>query len=74
MIRGTAERHDPRELVADGLMTVRDAQRFLGVGHSMLYQLMGRGEIPYVRIGTARRIPRAALVEYAARHLRGGAA
>ncbi|WP_352429724.1 helix-turn-helix domain-containing protein [Thermoflexus sp.] len=71
-MRVTAERRDPRELAAEGLVTVREAQRFLGIGHNKLYELMAAGEIPYVHIGAARRIPRAALVEYVARNLRGG--
>ena len=71
MIRVTTEKRDARELLADGLMTPREAQRFLGIGHSKLYELMASGELPYVRIGSVRRLPKAGLVEYAARNLKG---
>lgn len=71
VMRLTAERHDVRNLVAEGLLTVREAQRFLGIGRSKLYQLMADGQLPYVRIGSVRRLPRAGLIDYATRNLRG---
>lgn len=70
-MRLAEERHDVRNLVADGLLTVREAQRFLGIGRSKLYQLMAEGQLPYVRIGSVRRLPKAGLIDYAARNLRG---
>jgi excisionase family DNA binding protein len=54
-----------RELVADGLVTVREAAQWLGLGRAKLYQMMERGELAYVKIGRARRIPRGALVDVA---------
>ena len=54
-----------RELVADGLVTVREAAQWLGLGRAKLYQMMEQGELAYVKIGRARRIPRGALVDVA---------
>lgn len=63
---------DNREcLVRDGLMTIAEAAAFLRVGRSTLYQLMDRGELPHVKIGSARRIPKRALIALAASNLRG---
>jgi len=59
------------ELVQDGLMTIREAIAFLRLGRSTLYGLMERGDLPYACIGARRLIPRRALVDLAASHLRG---
>ncbi len=63
---------DRTDVVAEGLLTVTDAARFLSVSRSKLYEMMDRGELPYVKLGRSRRIPRRALVELAASGLRGG--
>ena len=63
---------EPTDLVADGLVTVREAAGFLRLSRSTVYALMDRGELPFVKLGRSRRIPRRALVELAARELRGG--
>lgn len=62
------------ELVADGLMTVAEAANFLRISRSKLYSLMDQGQLAFVRLGqnghrASRRIPRRALIEFAARHL-----
>ena len=62
----------PERLVADGLMRIPDVARFLGLSRAAVYQLMDRGELPWARFGRARRVPRRAVVELAARCLRGG--
>ena len=59
-------------LVEDGLVTVSEAAAFLRLSRSNLYLLMERGELPFVKIGRSRRIPRRALVQLAARGIRGG--
>ncbi len=67
------EMTDSKEkLVVDGLVRLAEAQKFTSLSRSKLYALMQRGELPYVQLGRARRIPRRALVELAARHLIGG--
>lgn len=60
------------EIVRDGLSDIKAATEFTGLSRSMLYSLMEQGRLRYVKIGRARRIPRRALVELAAKNLRGG--
>jgi excisionase family DNA binding protein len=48
---------------SDGLARVREAQRFLALSRSAVYDLMDKGELQYVKIGKARRIPWPALRE-----------
>ena len=43
------------------LLTGEEAARLLSLGRSMVYELMNRGEILSIHIGTARRIPLAGL-------------
>ena len=59
-------------LVEDGLMTVAESARFLNLSRSTIYKLMCDGQLQFTRIGRARRIPRRALLELAARGLAGG--
>ena len=58
--------------MADGLMTVQEAAEFLRLSRSSLYTMMDSGELAFVKLGRSRRIPKRALVELAARELRGG--
>jgi excisionase family DNA binding protein len=60
-----------RQVVEDGLLTVREAAGFMRISIAGIYALMARGELPYVKIGRCRRVPRRALVELAARNLVG---
>jgi excisionase family DNA binding protein len=60
------------QLVESGLDRVREAARFLGISVSQAYALMERGELPFVKFGKSRRIPRRALIEFAKRHLMNG--
>jgi excisionase family DNA binding protein len=55
----------------DGLLRVPEAARLLGLSRSMLYQLMDKGEMPYVKFGKARRINRQCLLEYVRRNVTG---
>lgn len=59
-------------LAEDGLMRPKEAGEFLGISQSTLYALMERGELAYCMIASARRIPKRVLLEYAAKHMRGG--
>jgi excisionase family DNA binding protein len=54
------------------LLTTDEAAELLGVGRTTVYELLAAEQIESVRIGRARRIPRAALVAYVDR-LRGAA-
>lgn len=49
------------------LLTVGEAAQAMGIGRSMLYQLVMRGDIPSIKIGRARRIPVTALDEWIGR-------
>jgi excisionase family DNA binding protein len=60
------------EIVAEGLLTVREAADFLSVSRTTLYQMMDDGLLCFVKRGRSRRIPRRAVVELAARQLKGG--
>ena len=60
---------DSAGLVVDGLLTVAEAAAFLRLSRATLYQIMDRGELPFVKLGRSRRIPKRALVELAAAHL-----
>lgn len=62
---------DALDLVSDGLLSIREACAFLSLGKTKIYELMSTGELPYVSFGGCRRIPRRALVQYAASRLRG---
>jgi excisionase family DNA binding protein len=44
--------------------SVTDAARLLGIGRTALYELIGRGELPTVRIGSRRLIRDADLRAY----------
>jgi len=46
------------------LLTVIEAARALGVGRSLVYELVTAGEIASIKIGRARRIPVLALEEF----------
>ena len=59
-------------LVSDGLMRVQDAALFLGLSRSSVYKLMERGELLWVKLGRARRIPRRAVIGLAAGRIQGG--
>ena len=56
-------------LVADGMMTVREAAAFSGICRSDLYCYMERGELPYGKNGRRRLIPRKAVQELMAKIL-----
>ena len=78
--RGRGRRDDPPApqvidlTLRDGarhLLTVDEAAEQLGVGRTLLYELVTSGELESVRIGRLRRIPSAAIGEYVDR-LRAG--
>ena len=72
MVDDNLRKSDRAALVADGLLTVREAAAFLRISRSTLYVLMDHGELPFLKLGKSRRIPRRAVIELAARELRGG--
>lgn len=63
---------DASDLVAEGLLSVGEAARFLSLSRTTLYELMESGRLVYVKLGRARRIPRRAVIALATSNLRGG--
>lgn len=49
-------------------MRIAEVADYLGVSRSKVYQLMGEGELPWVKLGRLRRIPRTQLIEMMERH------
>ena len=68
----TTDQLNGTQLVADGLLTVKEAAEFLRLSRSSVYALMDHGELAFVKLGRSRRIPRRAVIDLAARGLRGG--
>jgi len=46
------------------LLRTEEVARLLSIGRTKVYELIGRGELPVVRIGRSVRIPRRALEEW----------
>lgn len=46
----------------DDVLNVREASALLRVGLNQLYEAIGRGEVPHVRIGKTIRLSRRALI------------
>ncbi len=58
-------RHDV-EAVERRLLTAEEAAAALGIGRSLVYELLRTGRLESVQIGTCRRVPVAALDEFVA--------
>jgi excisionase family DNA binding protein len=59
-------------LVSIRVSKIPETANFLRISRSRLYGLMDHGELIYLKLGRSRRIPRRAVIELAARELRGG--
>ena len=57
------------ELCGDGMFSVEEAAAFANWSRAELYVRMGRGEVPFVKDGKRRTIPKRALVEILAQKL-----
>ena len=57
--------------IDQGLLTVAEVAKMLHVARTTVYGLMARGVLQYVKIGKARRIPRAAVRDFVNRNLKG---
>jgi excisionase family DNA binding protein len=53
-----------RGLAEKGTAGVEEACRFLGIGRTNLYALMGSGELKFIKLGARRLIPRAELERF----------
>jgi excisionase family DNA binding protein len=49
------------DLLSEGLLPPSKAATFCGVSRATLYRAMGRGDLPFFRVGKLRRVPIAAL-------------
>jgi excisionase family DNA binding protein len=65
----TQQELSDRELVADGLVTIPEAEVLLRLGRTSIYRLMASGDLTFVKIGRSRRVPRRAVIELARRSL-----
>jgi excisionase family DNA binding protein len=63
---------DHEHLAQEGLCSIQEACEFLSIKKSSLYNLMKRGELPFVFVGSNRRIPRRALIEFTEKILKEG--
>lgn len=54
------------------LLTVEEAADRLGIGRSLMYELIGCGEIGSIRVGRLRRVPSESLTDYVAAMRRQG--
>ena len=55
--------------VSEGFASLREAAEYLCLCRATLYKLMDGGELAYARFGRSRRVPWAALKEFAAKSL-----
>lgn len=46
------------------LLKAFEVAKILGLGRTKVYEMMASGELPVVRIGTAVRVPRQALLDW----------
>lgn len=53
------------------LLTVEEAAQRLGIGRTLAWQLVRKGELPVVRLGRCVRVSRRALEEWIARQAQG---
>ena len=68
-----SSRVDPRDVIdltvrADNrlLLTVEEAADRLGIGRSLMYELMGDGHIASIHVGRLRRVPLESLTDFVA--------
>jgi excisionase family DNA binding protein len=55
-------------VIPEGLATLAQAREYLAVSRTTLYELIKAGELPVFQHGARVRVPKAALVEYVAKH------
>lgn len=55
--------------LSDGLLTVGAAVEFTGLPRTTVYALIQQGEVPSLKVGRRRLVPKRALVDYLAKQL-----
>jgi len=58
-----------RSEVPKVLLTIEQAAEAMGLGRTVMYELVMRGEVCSIKVGRKRRVPVAALQEYVAREV-----
>jgi len=58
-------------MISESLLTIKEAARILNIAKRSLYNLMARGELRFIKIGSVRRIEPSALEEYKSLHMYG---
>jgi excisionase family DNA binding protein len=53
------------DLLAEGLLSIKEAATFLRIGRTKVYDLMDSQDLPYIKMGKVRRVPKVALKLYA---------
>jgi len=56
----------------DALLSLGEVMEILGIGRTLLYKQMNRGELPWVQIGSTRHISRGDLIAFIERNRKGG--
>lgn len=56
----------------DVLLSLDEAMLVLGIGRTLLYKQMSRGNLPWVQIGSTRHISRRDLIAFIDRNRKGG--
>lgn len=56
-----------RQMPERVLLTIEEAAEQLGIGRTLMYKLIGNGEIESIHIGRLRRVPTTAIQDYARR-------
>jgi excisionase family DNA binding protein len=60
---------EENDLLEDGAMPIKDAVAWSGIGRSRLYVAMANGDLPFVRVGERRLIPKRGLKDFLASRL-----
>ena len=68
----TEEAEGPDDLLREGCMSVREFCRETGLSKSTVYGHMASGDLPFIKIGRRRLIPRVAGRRWLARSLVSG--
>lgn len=68
-LRPVPAERDPADLLAGGCFSVTEAAKFAGLGRTSIYEAMDSGELPSLKRGRRRLIPKRALIAWLAEGL-----
>jgi excisionase family DNA binding protein len=66
----TATKSKNQKIISQGLMTLDEVADFLSLTRQSVYNMIERGDLPSLKLGAARRIPRSALFALVERKMR----